>query len=195
VSVDPTSLDKLFDIVTPAPVPWWPPAPGWFVVGGVAVVLAVWGAWHMWKFWRAQAYRRAALAEWQQIKTQADDRTQRTAALQQLPELVKRTALAAFPREEVASLSGTAWLRFLDCSGHTDAFTHGRGQLLSESAYDPRLIAQMDTAAAEELLRIVHRWIGHHTTAAQTSAYVTASEPIYSPSGQSSLPIDGGGRS
>jgi Domain of unknown function (DUF4381) len=126
--VDPTSIERLFDIVTPPPVPWWPPAPGWFVIGGVVVVLAVWIAWHAWQRWTAAAYRRAALAEWRQLKSRASDPKRREAALGQLPALVKRTALAAFPREDVTSLSGKAWLRFLDRTGRTNAFTHGAGR-------------------------------------------------------------------
>jgi uncharacterized protein DUF4381 len=183
-AADPTSLENLFDIVVPPPVPWWPPPPGWFVVGGVVLGLVFWTVWRVWRRWRAAAYRRAALAEWQQLKTQAADPKLREAALQHLPELVKRTALAAFPRGEVASLSGEAWLRFLDRAGHTDAFTHGRGQLLPELAYDPRLAAQLDTAAAEDLFRIVHRWIRGHSTAVETHMSITTPEPIPSPSGR-----------
>jgi Domain of unknown function (DUF4381) len=183
-AADPTSLENLFDIVVPPPVPWWPPAPGWFVVGGVLLVLVFWGAWRAWRRWRVAAYRRAALAEWRQLKTHAADPGHREAALQLLPELVKRTALAAFPREAVASLSGEAWLRFLDRTGHTDAFTHGRGRLLPELAYDPRLAAQLDTTVVEDLFRIVQRWIRGHSTAAETHMPVTASEPIPSPSGR-----------
>jgi Ca-activated chloride channel homolog len=92
-------------------------------MGSMVLGFVLWTAWRTWKRWRAAAYRRAALAEWQQLKTRAADPMQREAALRQLPELIKRTALAAFPRESVASLSGIAWLRFLDHTGHTDAFT------------------------------------------------------------------------
>jgi hypothetical protein len=164
-SVDPTSLENLFDIVTPPPVPWWPPAPGWFVVGGVVLVLAVWIACRAWKHWQAAAYRRTALAEWQLLKAQAADPRQCAVALRQLPELVKRTALAAFPREDVASLSGTAWLRFLDRTARTDPFTRGRGQLLPELSYNPRATAQVDTVAVEELFAAVRRWMRGHSTA------------------------------
>lgn len=121
------------------------------------LVLAVWIAWHAWKRWRASAYRRAALAEWQRLRTQATNPGLREVALRHLPELVKRTALAAFPREKVASLSGMEWLQFLDCTGDTDAFTRGRGQLLADLAYDPRAIAQLDTTAVEELFSVVRR--------------------------------------
>ena len=163
-STDPTSLENLFDIVTPPPVPWWPPAPGWVVVAGILFVLAVWLTWHAWRRWQAAAYRRAALAEWQQLKTQATDPRQREAALQRLPELIKRTALAAFPREEVAPLSGSAWLRFLDRTGRTDAFTRGRGQLLPELSYNPHATSQLDASTVGELFAIARRWIRGHST-------------------------------
>jgi hypothetical protein len=153
----------------PPAVPWWPPAPGWFVVGGVALVLAVWTAWRAWRRWRAAAYRRAARAEWQRLRTWAADPGQREAALRQLPELVKRTALAVFPREEVAALSGMEWLRFLDRTGHTHDFTSGRGQLLVALAYDPRAVAHADTVAVEEVFGVVRRWINYHSTAVQAT--------------------------
>jgi hypothetical protein len=183
-AADPTSLEHLFDIVLPPPVPWWPPAPGWFVVGGVLLGLVSWGAWRAWSRWRAAAYRRAALAEWRQLKTRAADPGQREAALRHLPELLKRTALAAFPREAVASLSGIEWLRFLDRTGHTDAFTHGSGQLLPELAYDPRLAARLDARAEADLFRTVQRWIRGHSTAAETSMPAAATVPGPSPSGK-----------
>jgi Domain of unknown function (DUF4381) len=175
---DPTSLENFFDIVAPPSVPWWPPAPGWCVVGGIMLILSFWVAWQGWRRWRAAAYRRAALAEWRQLKTQANDSGLREATLQHLPELVKRVALAAFPREAVASLSGEAWLRFLDSSGHTDAFTHGRGQLLPALAYDPKLIAQLDMRTVDDLFRVVQCWIRDHSTAVDSQMIGAPSEPI-----------------
>ena len=93
---------------------------------------------------------------------------------------MKRTALAAFPREAVASLSGMEWLRFLDRTGHTDAFTRGPGGILSELAYDPKLATRLDTAAVEALFRLVRRWIRGHSTAAEAHESVTDAEPISS---------------
>jgi len=47
--------------VVPPPVSWWPPAPGRYVVGALAIALAVWSARHGWERRRATAYRRAVL--------------------------------------------------------------------------------------------------------------------------------------
>jgi hypothetical protein len=43
---DLTSLENLYDIVMPPPIPWWPLAPGWYVVGGVLVQTAD-GVWSL----------------------------------------------------------------------------------------------------------------------------------------------------
>jgi hypothetical protein len=166
---DPTSLENLYDILTPPPVPWWPPAPGWYVVGGVVLVLAVWASWRGWQRWQAAAYRRAALAELQRLKARTADAAQRVPALQELPELVKRTALAAFPRQEVASLSGTAWLAFLDRTGHTNAFTHGQGQLLPVLSYDPHAASRLAAQEVDELFSVVSRWIRRHAMSPQAT--------------------------
>jgi len=167
-ATDPTSLDRLFDIVTLPPVPWWPPAPGWFVVAGVVLAGGAWAAWRGWRRWHAAAYRRAALAELRRLRGRAA--TEYDAAVMELPALLKRTALAAFPRETVASLSGAPWLAFLDRSGGTDAFTHGSGAVLGTLAYDPRVAAGLDAAATARLFDVAQRWIAGHSAAAAAGA-------------------------
>jgi len=163
---DSTSLEHLSDIVVPPPGTWWPPAPGWYVVGALLLALGALAAWRALARWCAAAYRRAALADLRRLEARAADDGQRDAALREVPALVKRTALAAFPRETVASLSGPDWLRFLDRTGHTDAFTHGRGQVLAELAYDPHVSHRLDSGARQGLFDAVARWIGGHDTLA-----------------------------
>jgi hypothetical protein len=167
-AADPTSLENLYDIIPPPPVPWWPPAPGWYVVGVVVLALAVWAGWSWWRRWQAAAYRRAALAVLQQLKTRAADEAQRTSALRELPELVKRTALAAFPRQQVAALSGVTWLAFLDRTGHTNAFSHGRGQLLPVLSYDPHAASRLDAQSVDELFSVVSHWIQDHSVVSES---------------------------
>ena len=94
---DPTSLQNLRDIVEPAPVPWWPPAVGWWILLVVVAAFAVWLASRAWRRRHANAYRRAALKELRSATNPVE-----------IAEILKRTALCAFPRTAVASLSGEA---------------------------------------------------------------------------------------
>lgn len=160
-SQDPASLANLHDILEPPPVPWWPPAPGWYAVAALALIVASVLTWRGWRRWRANRYRRLALLELAQLQERAED-TGREAALRTLPALVKRTALAAFPRQEVAPLSGEAWLRFLSRTGETEAFTRGAGRLLEAVAYEPSATTTLQTEEISALFQAVRLWIRHH---------------------------------
>lgn len=150
---DNASLQNLNDIVAPDAVPWWPLAPGWYVLAVITAialaVLAVLG----WRRWRRDRYRRQALAELEDIREDA------AGSLQRLPSLLKRTALSAWPRETVASLSGQPWHAFLDNSAGMDQFRLGAGDLLDQLAYGKSLSETEHgrlLAAAEKWLRL-HR--------------------------------------
>ncbi len=104
---DPTDLSNLRDIVVPPAVPFWPPAPGWWVVGAACAIAAGFAIAAAVRHWRRNAYRREAL------------RALETADGRDISRVLKRAALAAFPREQVASLNGAAWLAFLDRTGGT----------------------------------------------------------------------------
>ena len=121
----PTSLDRLHDIVESPPVPWWPPAPGWYVVFAIAAVAVTWSGLYIWKQWRASAYRREALRELRAANTPAE-----------IAELLRRTALAIAPRSQIASLSGDSWTEWLDSSG-SHRMPRPVRDLLAGSVYDP----------------------------------------------------------
>ncbi len=157
--VDPASLSRLHDIVVPEPLPWWPPAPGWIVLAVLALLAGVGLAWIRWRRWKRDAYRRAALTELDRIGSD------RTGGLAALPALIKRTALAAYPRAEVASLHGDAWLEFLDREGKTDRFSRGPGRLLPELSFRPGAAERIDERGATELLALTRDWIRTHRPA------------------------------
>ena len=115
---DPASLDNLRDIVELPPVPWWPPAPGWWVLLTMAVVATFVVAWRVWAARRAAAYRRAALRELESATSVAT-----------IAEILKRTALVAYPRTDVASLSGSAWSQWLAETGGREV-PHGVVEVL-----------------------------------------------------------------
>jgi hypothetical protein len=160
---DPASLDKLHDIVASPPVSWWPPAPGWYVLAVLVFLVATWFIWTGLRRRRLNAYRRAALSELDALSQRAASAEEREDALRKVPELLKRTALAAWPREEVAELTGMEWLAFLDRTGGMKEFSQGKGQILPELAYGG---SEILTALTDEEIRsltgLAERWIREH---------------------------------
>ena len=153
---DPGSLDRLHDIAVPPPVPWWPPAPGWYILGGMVLALLGLAAWAALARWRRDRYRREALGDLDRIARDPDA----PSSISAVAELVKRVALAAYPRDRVASLTGDAWLAFLDATGGTDAFTRGAGRALKDAAY--RRDAPREPSELRGLADVVRHWITHH---------------------------------
>ncbi len=159
---DPTNLDRLHEVIAPPFTPWWPPAPGWYWLLGALGILLLVGVARGFRSWQRNRYRREALAEWHRQEALLHKPGQRPAALASLGELLKRTALSVFPREEVAALTGPAWLAFLDRTSATTGFSTGPGASLESAAYDPRTATMLDEARAREAALLVRHWITHH---------------------------------
>jgi hypothetical protein len=162
VNPDPTSLDLLHDIVAPPPAPWWPPAPGWYWVLGFLLCTLLLLLLRALARRQHNRYRREALAEVARLESALGEPTIRSAALMELAEILKRAALTALPREQVADLVGSAWFELLDRMGWTTDFSRGSGALLERTAYDMRAAAALDEPEARELLSTVRRWIVDH---------------------------------
>lgn len=154
---DTASLQNLNDIVLPGPVPWWPPAPGWYLLGAVSAMAIAFLLFRWISHRRRNRYRYRALEELASIRQDGS-----ADALQLVPALLKRTALAAWPREQVASLSGADWHRFLDASARTERFCSGAGAALDGLAYTG---ASPETAARPECAQVLDAaeyWLKNH---------------------------------
>jgi hypothetical protein len=145
LSADPASLDALRDIVVPPPVSSWPLAPGWWILlVAIGLVLALLGRRALLRR-RASAYRRAALVQLREAESTADINT-----------ILKRAALAAFPRADIARLAGPAWSTWLRETGGAD-LGEGVAHDLAMSSF--RRVDSVDLEAAREFAR---RWIQRH---------------------------------
>lgn len=132
------SLDRLRDIVVPEAPPIWPPAPEFWLLL-FTLLFAVFIVVFQWRrARRANAYRRAGLA----LLPGAD-------TVHEISVILKRVALAAFPREQVASLYGDEWLAFLRATG-------GRHD------FQPLIELAPDTPADRATKRLAATWIRHH---------------------------------
>jgi hypothetical protein len=160
---DPASLESLHDIVAAPPVPLWPPAPGWYFLALAVLALIAWAAWHGIRKRRANAYRRAALRELDYLFDLRLDEAGAGSALRALPGLLKRTALAAWPRAQVASLNGREWLDFLDRTGNMEGFGEGAGSILTQIAYrSNEAIKAIPDNEVSRLFDLSRDWIKRH---------------------------------
>jgi len=163
MAAEVSGLEKLHEILLPEPVSWMPQTIGWYVVFGLILVVA--GRWVYRSLRRLQKnrYRRLALAELAVIEGELKQPERRAKALAEIPALLKWTALSAFPRVEVAELSGERGLAFLDKTMGGKDFVEGVGRLLPELAYAPALeITKLSDESISDLLQIVRRWIKMH---------------------------------
>lgn len=145
----PVTLAQLIDQLSPAPapppVPWQPHTWGWTLLAALLLIVLAWWARRAWRHYRADAYRRRALAE----LAASGQR------IEALAEILRRTALAAFPRERVAGLHGDAWRRFLDDHYPGEGFTGPLGKPLVQGPY-------REAPASPELAALVADWIRRH---------------------------------
>jgi len=155
------ALESLAEIASPPPVSWMPQTWGWVALAVVlSLVLATW-AWRRRQRALANRYRVEALAALSALEKRARDPQTRADALLQIAELIKRTALAAFARTEVAQLSGTAWVRFIREKGLRSGDDAAR--LLDDLEYRPRTaLAAMSDADATAVVRAARAWIEEH---------------------------------
>ncbi len=147
-------MKGLADIHLPPPVPAFPWAPGWWALLGAALLLAA-ALLCLWqRRRRRRAYRRAALAELQDI-AQLEDRQQLAQALNQL---LRRVALHSYPRSDIAGLSGRRWQAFLSDPQRGAAFSEDVAETLQAAAYNP----QSPLPDRARLLAQAERWIRQH---------------------------------
>ena len=146
-------MSNLEEIVPPEPVPFTPETIGWYLLAGILVLALLWIAWRMLRRRRANAYRRVALSELATLESGSP---------RPLPELLKRVALAAYPRRRVAELTGEAWLGFLDGTLATTDFTRGVGRWLPRLAYEPDSTSALSDTEKKELFALARRWVRGH---------------------------------
>ena len=150
-------LNTLRDIHMPPPISWWPLAPGWWIASVIVIVLAAFLIAYWVRRSRRARAKKAALAELMQLKAQYQH-TKNGSVVADISLLLRRAALAYFPRSRVASLHSYTWLQFLDSCGNTHAFTQGTGRLLLHASYKPTEKLTASPQQINELFLLAKQW-------------------------------------
>lgn len=146
-------LAQLRDVHPPAPVSWWPPAPGWWIVLVVTLLIIAIALWLV-RQRRAMAVHAAALRRLDEIQGHYQNNGDDAQLAQAVSILLRRFAVINFPHHNIGGLHGKAWLAFLDRTGGGGEFsTHHQVSLL-EAPY--RRDAKIE---ATSLIQCTRRWL------------------------------------
>lgn len=148
----PQLVDLMHDLVRPEPVSWMPQTSGWWIALSWLFAISMVLARHRYRAWHRNRYRRAALAILRSIEVNTADETQ---VAGQIAILLKRTALAAYPREQVAHLFGSEWAQFLRDTASNDPIIGQTAEQLATTAY-------RRDCDGKALIAPARRWIKVH---------------------------------
>ncbi len=160
---DPTQIRDIHGIHS---VPWWPPAPGWWLVLLALVVVGIL-AWRYRARWRLRipipmvtlgTWRWDAGRELRGLRANAAERTEKE-TLAELSELLRRVAMARHGRAACAGLHGDAWLDWLTEHDPSERDWRRDGRLLIQAPYAPPRRSDARRAELERLMDAVQDWI------------------------------------
>lgn len=131
---NPNPLEQLRDIHTAPDVPWWPPAPGWWVVVAILMFVLFMLGRRLLHQWRERRRRQGWLNYLDTTVTDIDVKQAPQDYLSTINKVFKAVAIRAFPDEHCAGLEGSAWTDFL--AGKLGA-AHPELQVLADGPYQP----------------------------------------------------------
>jgi len=148
----------LKELPLPEPVSWWPQTIGWYLVGIIILGAIMWILWRFWQRYQKNLYRREGLKE-------LDSITQNPQDLVKIPLLLRRSALHAAPRSNVANLRGSDWINWLNESLGSKLFEEGDAGLLEELAFARPDRISIDSKSSEHLIEASRVWMRSHRVA------------------------------
>lgn len=160
-------LDQLAPLIEPAAISNWPPAPGWWLLAALLLSVALLSYWRPWRVQRSKAtvaseqpldpQRQIALTELASLRKPYGGQPA-SQWLQQINALLKRLCRIRYPHDNPHTLSGRAWLAFLDSRCPAAGLT--RWMVLVEGLY--RAECKLDDKAIDGLEQSVQIWIRKH---------------------------------
>ncbi|MFT6092172.1 MAG: hypothetical protein ACJA2Q_000054 [Pseudohongiellaceae bacterium] len=147
-------LAQLADIHLPEPVNFWPPAPGWWILATLLLIMIAWIISKGFIISNRRKIKAQALVELDRCyssyvselenESGSDANRSKLSYANEANSVLKRVALVHFPGAAVAGLGGPEWVRFIRENGEStlltteisDALSHGRFQTKLEINVD-----------------------------------------------------------
>jgi hypothetical protein len=159
---------QLRDIHAAMGNPWWPPAPGWWLLLALLVLLALL-AWRFDASWRLRvpipmvtlgSWRWDAAGALRRLRRDADSAEVKETA-SALSELLRRIAMARHGRAACAGLHGDDWLDWLALHDPKGFDWRTQGRLLLDAPYAPPSdVVADERVALRRLIDAAMDWVG-----------------------------------
>lgn len=148
------------ELIEPPPVKFSFDAPGWYVVGALLMLLLLASAILWYRHYKRNRYRAAALLQLAKKKELLIPQQQYDVLMYESDLLVKRVAMKKYGRNNVAGLTASQWIAYINQTWKEKSFTNEEGQLLSQKVY--AFNNNISKEEAETFVEKSKRWIRKH---------------------------------
>ena len=148
-------LAQLHPLREPALIGWWPLAPGWWWLLALFLLAVAAGAWWLYLHHRRNAYRRLGLRQLALIQRHYDQDRDSGKVACGVNALLKTVALKAYPRRDIAAISGESWREVLCASAPA-------GPAFDTAALTAQYRRDAGEIDVDALLLAARHWISRH---------------------------------
>lgn len=144
----------LRDIHLPSAIAWWPPAPGWWVLLGIAlvflfcIILLV-------KYLLKPTLKKQASKQLRTIENVFQKTGNATQCVADLSVFLRHAFLSRGVHSNSAGITGIAWLQLLEQSLDAPEFSQGSGRILLKGPYQETV----DGAEVDQVIQLCHKWV------------------------------------
>ncbi len=156
-------LEQLADIHLPAPVTYWPPAPGWWLLVILLLGSVIWAALTIIQQIKQRKICAYALGELDKIQlaynenhiaTEEAENAARLLFVNQFNAVIRRVALWHYPNSGIASLGGVAWVDFIQEKGDSSLMTEEISDVINQGRFKRHCEVDIN-----QLYRFGQQWI------------------------------------
>jgi len=146
------ALKDLRDIHQPESVPFWPPAPGWWILLILSFLL-VYFFMRWLKKEKTPKYKKMAIEELKNITTNYEVQRNEHKTVNECALLIRKILLVTDKDQNIAGMIDDEWLAYLDKRSDSNLFSQGAGQALTSAIYQKD--ATVDAEGLLEATRVL----------------------------------------
>lgn len=144
----------LRDIHLPSSIAWWPPAPGWWILLGLAL-LFLFCILLLVRLLLKPTLKKKASKQLRAIENVFQQTGNATQCVADLSAFLRHAVLSRETDASVAGITGIAWLQLLEQSLDAPEFSQGSGRILLKGPYQEAV----DEADVDQVIQLCHKWV------------------------------------